>query len=88
MKSKLEFNLPEDKYEFDCAIKGQDAVLCLSKVNELFRHILKYDIPQKMNECSPNETEVYNKLFELVEDLRTEFLEGLKDRDVLTLINS
>ena len=42
MKAILEFNLPEDKEEFDAANKGMDWALLAWDIDQLLRNKLKY----------------------------------------------
>ena len=42
MKAILEFNLPEDKEEFDTASKGMDWALVVWDIDQLLRKKLKY----------------------------------------------
>ena len=42
MKATLEFNLPEDKEEFDAANKGMDWALLAWDIDQLLRNKLKY----------------------------------------------
>ena len=42
MKAILEFNLPEDKEEFDAASKGMDWALIAWDIDQLLRDKLKY----------------------------------------------
>ena len=42
MKAILEFNLPEDKEEFDAASKGMDWALVAWDIDQLLRNKLKY----------------------------------------------
>jgi len=43
MKAKLEFNLPEDKYDFDSAIQGNDMTLVLFKMDQFLRGKIKHN---------------------------------------------
>ena len=43
MKAILEFNLPEDKEEFDVASKGMDWALVAWDIDQLLRKKLKYE---------------------------------------------
>ena len=42
MKAILEFNLPEDKEEFDAASKGMDWAIVAWDIDQLLRDKLKY----------------------------------------------
>ncbi len=43
MKATLEFNLPEDKEEFDAASKGMDWALLVWDINQFIRNKIKYE---------------------------------------------
>ena len=43
MKAILEFNLPEDKEEFDAASKGMDWALLAWDIDQLLRNKLKHE---------------------------------------------
>jgi len=42
MKAKLEFNLPEEKSEFDYAVSGMDAHIVIDRMFEELRKVWKY----------------------------------------------
>ena len=43
MKAILEFNLPEDKEEFDVASKGMDWALLVLHIDQFIRNKIKYE---------------------------------------------
>jgi len=43
MKAILEFNLPEDKEEYDSASKGMDWALLVWHIDEFIRNKIKYE---------------------------------------------
>ena len=43
MKAILEFNLPEDKEEFDAASKGMDWAILAWDIDEFIRNKIKYE---------------------------------------------
>ena len=43
MKATLEFNLPEDREEFDAASKGMDWALLVWGIDEFIRNKIKYE---------------------------------------------
>ena len=43
MKAILEFNLPEDKEEFDAASKGMDWSILAWDIDQFMRNKIKYD---------------------------------------------
>ena len=48
MKSTLEFNLPNDRYYFNCAVNSAKAFSVLDDVYNQIRSVRKYDVdPQK-----------------------------------------
>lgn len=66
MKATLEFNLPDEQYEFDAALKGRSAILVIETVyEELFRQARKYGSQS-----------------EEAESLEKRFLEILNDYDI------
>ena len=44
MKAILEFNLPEDKEEFDAASKGMDWAIVAWDIDQYIRNRLKYQV--------------------------------------------
>ena len=43
MKAILEFNLPEDKEEYDAASKGMDWALLVLDIDQFIRNKIKYE---------------------------------------------
>ena len=43
MKAILEFNLPEDKEEFDAASRGMDWALLVLDIDQFIRNKIKYE---------------------------------------------
>jgi hypothetical protein len=43
MKATLEYNLPEDKVEFDCAIDGVKWMSAMWELDQWLRNQLKYE---------------------------------------------
>jgi hypothetical protein len=41
----LTFNLPDEQYEFDAAINGRKALLCLWEIDQKLRSLLKHGEP-------------------------------------------
>ena len=54
MKAILEFELPEDKEEFDAASKGMDWAILAWDIEEYIRNRLKYQI-EKLDTSSAKE---------------------------------
>lgn len=50
MKATLEFNLPEDKVDFDLALQGSDWKHVCWEMDQLLRKHLKYDDDLKEDE--------------------------------------
>jgi len=69
MKATIEFNLPEDKYEYDLANKSMSLHSCLLELEEEIRKIYKYEDLKK------------NQL-EIVEIIREKFYSILKDNEI------
>ena len=70
MKATLEFNLPEDKSDFNLAIKGSDWWHVCWQMDQYLRKRVKYD-----EGLTEEQLEVY-------EDLRGEFWKFMKDNNV------
>ncbi len=69
MKATIEYNLPEDQFEFDCASKSLKMHFALSEIKEELRAIWKYE------DLKDNE-------FELIERVREKFFEILLDNEI------
>ena len=69
MKAILEFNLPDDKTEFDTASKAMDWAILAWDIEQYIRNRLKYQT-EKLDTSSANkELELLrNELHELMED--------------------
>ena len=69
MKAILEFNLPEDKEEFEVASKAMDWSILAWDIDQYIRNRLKYQT-EKLDTSSANkELELLrNELHELMED--------------------
>ena len=67
MKAILEFNLPEDKVDFDLALKGSDWKHVCWEMDQYLRKRVKYD-----DGLTEEQLEVY-------EDMRGEFWRMMKD---------
>ncbi len=70
MKAILEFNLPEDKVDFDLALQGSDWKHVCWEMDQYLRKRVKYD-----EGLTEEQLEVY-------EDLRGEFWKFMKDNNV------
>lgn len=69
MKATIEFNLPEDKYEYDLANKSSSLLSCLMEFEQEIRKIYKYE-DLKQNQL------------EIVEKIRDKFYEILQDNEI------
>ena len=70
MKAILEFNLPEDKVDFDLALQGSDWKHVCWEMDQLLRKRVKYD-----EGLTEEQLEVY-------EDMRGEFWRMMKENNV------
>ena len=69
MKATIEYNLPDDQFEYDCAIKSMKMWHALIEVKAELRAIWKYE------ELKENE-------FEMIERIREKFFEILADNEI------
>ena len=70
MKAILEFNLPEDKVDFDLALQGSDWKHVCWEMDQYLRKRVKYD-----EGLTEEQLEVY-------EDMRGEFWRMMKENNV------
>jgi len=69
MKAKLEYNLPDDQFEFDCAVKSTKMYFALTEIKDELRSIWKYE-------------ELKENQFEMVERIREKFFEILLENEI------
>lgn len=69
MKATIEYNLPEDEFEFNCAVKSTKMYFALTEIKEELRAIWKYE-------------ELKENQFEMVERLREKFFEILTENEI------
>ena len=69
MKATLKYNLPEDEFEFNCAVKSTKMYFALTEIKEELRAIWKYE-------------ELKENQFEMVERLREKLFEILNDNEI------
>ena len=69
MKATIEFNLPEDKYEYDLANKSSSLLSCLIELEMEIKKLYKYEDLKK------------NQL-EIVEKIREKFYEILQENEI------
>ena len=74
MKAILEFNLPEDKEEFDVASKGMDWALLVLHIDQYIRNRLKYQTEKLDTSSAKEELEfLRNQLHEMMEENGLQF---------------
>ena len=69
MKAKLTFNLPDDQEDFDNAINGTKAHLCLWQISQNIRAIWKHG-------------DLNDSQFEIVDRIRNEFYQVLHENGI------
>jgi hypothetical protein len=69
MKVKLEYNLPDDQFEFECAVKSTKMFFALTEIKDELRSIWKYE-------------ELKENQFEMVERIREKFFEILTENEI------
>jgi len=69
MEAKLKYNLPEDEFEFNCAVKSTKMFFALTEIKDELRSIWKYE-------------ELKENQFEMVERIREKFFEILQENEI------
>ena len=69
MEATLKFNLPDDQFEFECAVKSTKMYFTLTEIKEELRAIWKYE-------------ELKENQFEMVERIREKFFEILQENEI------
>lgn len=69
MKATLKYNLPDDEFEFNCAVKSMKMYFALTEIKEELRAIWKYE-------------ELKENQFEMVERIREKFFEILLENEI------
>ena len=69
MKATLKYNLPEDEFEFNNAVKSMKMYFALTEIKEELRAIWKYE-------------ELKENQFEMVERIREKFFEILLENEI------
>ena len=69
MKATIEYNLPDDQFEFDNAVKSNKMWHALTEIKDELRRIYKYE------DLKENE-------FEMVERIREKFFEILQENEI------
>lgn len=67
MKAILEFNLPEDREEYDCCIKGVNYISALQEIVEVIRNRIKYqDDEEYAADGVYSAQDLYEKIYEKI----------------------
>jgi len=75
MKAVLEFNLPDDKTEFDAASKAMDWAILAWDMEQFIRNRLKYQTEKLETSSAEEELQLLRKeLHDLMEDSGLQFL--------------
>lgn len=69
MEATLKFNLPDDEFEFNCAVKSTKMYFALTEIKDELRAIWKYE-------------ELKENQFEMVERIREKFFEILQENEI------
>ena len=69
MKATIEYNLPDDQFEFDSAVKSMKMFFALIEIKDELRSIWKYE-------------ELKENQFEMVERIREKFFEILTENEI------
>jgi len=69
MKATLKYNLPDDQFEFDSAVKSNKMFFALTEIKDELRSIWKYE-------------ELKENQFEMVERIREKFFEILQENEI------
>jgi len=85
MKATLEFNLPEERIEHICAVKGMDTILILDELLNEIRSFLKHDSGE-FREWRDEEGCSHTACAETLEKVRS-YIWGLrKDNEIPDLV--
>ena len=69
MDATLKYNLPEDQFEFESAVKSTKMFFALTEIKDELRAIWKYE-------------ELKENQFEMVERIREKFFEILQENEI------
>jgi hypothetical protein len=69
MEATIKFNLPDDEFEFNCAVKSTKMFFALTEIKDELRAIWKYE-------------ELKENQFEMVERIREKFFEILLENEI------
>ena len=81
MKATLEFDLPEDRTEHICAVKGMDAILILDDLLNEIRAFLKHGCGE-FKEWRDEEGETHTACDATLEKVRSYIWELRKDNEI------
>jgi hypothetical protein len=73
MKAVLEFNLPEDHQEFECATKAHDLYFVMWDMDQHLRNKLKYESENMSEEVYKALQETRDHLHNLMAERRVDF---------------
>ena len=69
MKATLKYNLPDDEFEFNCAVKSMKMYFALTEIKEEIRSVLKYG-------------ELRDEQYKFIEEFNEKFHEILNDNEI------
>ena len=69
MKATIEYNLPDDQFEFDNAVKSNKMWHALTEIKDELRRIYKYE-------------DLKENQYEMVERIREKFFEILQENEI------
>ena len=69
MKARLKYNLPDDDFEFNCALKSTKMYFALIEIKDELRDILKYE-------------ELKKNQYEIIDKFNDKFNEILIDNEI------
>jgi hypothetical protein len=69
MEAKLKYNLPEDDFAFNCAVKSMKMYFALTEIKEEIRSVLKYG-------------ELRDEQYKFIEEFNEKFHEILNDNEI------
>ena len=69
MKATLKYNLPDEQFEFESAVKSMKMFFALTEIKDELRAIWKYE-------------ELKENQFEMVERIREKFFEILQENEI------
>jgi hypothetical protein len=85
MKATLEFNLPEERLEHICAVKGMDAIIVLDDLLSEIRSFLKHGAGE-FGEWRTEEGDTHTACAETLEKVRSYIWELRKDNEIPDLV--